>query len=219
MQAQQYLNIYVDACLAMGYSPRTLDGRKRMLSHFFSWCEERAIHDPANITRPMLERYRRYLYHLRLKSGKPLSLISQRHYLTAIKMFYQWMTRENHVLHNPASELPLPRPHKRLPKAILTAEEVERILKQTLLGEDGIRDRAMLETLYASGIRRAELTHLKLDDIDLDQHTLMVREGKGKKDRLLPISTRAAYWINRYLTEVRPNLVIEPDVWFFVFTQ
>ena len=211
MQAQQYLQLYVDSSLAMGYSPRTLDGRKRMLKHFFGWCEDRSITDPANVTRPMLERYRRYLYHLRQKSGKPLSLISQRHYLTAVKMFYQWMTRENHVLHNPASELILPRPHKRLPKAILSQDEVERVLKQTLLSEDAIRDRAMLETLYASGIRRAELTNLKLDDIDLEQHTLMVREGKGKKDRLLPISSRAAEWINRYLIDIRPNVVVEPD--------
>lgn len=209
-----YLDRYIDASLAMGYSPGTMTGRRRMLQHFLTWCEERSITDPAQVSRPMLERYRRHLYHLRQKNGKPLSLISQRHYLTAVKMFYQWMTRENHVLHNPASELILPRPHKRLPKAILTNNEVERVLQQAVLSDHPLRDRAMLETLYASGIRRAELTHLKLDDIDLDQHTLMVREGKGKKDRLLPISDRAAHWIERYLTEARPTLIIEPDEGF-----
>src|SRR5690606_32353670 len=116
---------YLDTCSALGYTERTRAGRESMLLKFIDWCEERALTDPRQITRPMLERYRRYLYHYRQPNGKPLGLASQRNRLTPVKGFFRWLTQENHILHNPASELQLPRPHQRLPKAILTAEEVE----------------------------------------------------------------------------------------------
>ena len=68
------------------------------------------------------------------------------------------------------------------------------------------RDRAILETFYSTGIRRLELIHLGLYDIDLDRGTLMVRHGKGKRDRMLPIGERAVAWVEKYLNEVRPEL-------------
>ncbi len=112
----------------------------------------------------------------------------------------------------------LPRVHRRLPKHILTAEEVERILAQTALhGDLGVRDRAILETLYSTGIRRSELAHLRLYDVDTRNGTLMVRQGKGQKDRMVPLGKRAGHWIDRYVEEVRPGLVVEPDEgWLFV---
>jgi len=86
-----------------------------------------------------------------------------------------------------------------------------------LHGELGIRDRAIIETLYSTGIRRAELIHLKLYDIDTRNGTLMVREGKGKKDRMVPLGQRACLWIDKYTDEVRPGLVVEPDDgWLFL---
>ncbi|MCP3996699.1 MAG: tyrosine-type recombinase/integrase, partial [bacterium] len=95
---------------------------------------------------------------------------------------------------------------------ILSADEVERILNQALLhGELGIRDRAIIETLYSSGIRRMELVNLTLYDVDLKNGTLMVREGKGRKDRMVPLGQRACRWIERYRDEIRPALVVEPD--------
>ena len=75
----------------------------------------------------------------------------------------------------------------------------------------GLRDRAMLEVLYATGIRRSELAHLAVFDIDDDRETLLVRQGKGKRDRMVPIGERALLWVRRYLTEARPRLVAEPD--------
>jgi site-specific recombinase XerD len=122
------------------------------------------------------------------------------------------------VLSNPASEMELPRVHRKLPQHVLTAEEVERILAQTgLHGDLGIRDRAILETLYSTGIRRSELAHLRLYDVDTAIGTLMVRQGKGQKDHMVPLGARAAHWIDRYTAEVRPQLVAEPDPgWLFV---
>lgn len=129
-----------------------------------------------------------------------------------VKAFFKWLTKENYLLYNPASEMELPRVHRRLPKHILTDEEVGRILNQTMLhGELGIRDRAIIETLYSTGIRRSELINLKLYDVDTRNGTLMVREGKGKRDRMVPLGQRACTWIDKYADEVRPGLVMEPD--------
>jgi len=101
---------------------------------------------------------------------------------------------------------------KRLPKHILNASEVDLIMAQCPLSEPlGIRDRAMLETFYSTGMRRSELAHLKAVDLDYDRGTLMVRQGKGRKDRMIPIGERALAWIRRYTEEVRPGLVREPD--------
>jgi len=75
----------------------------------------------------------------------------------------------------------------------------------------GLRDRAMLEVLYSTGIRRSELAHLAVFDLDAERSTLLVRQGKGRKDRMVPIGERAVAWLSRYLTDTRPGLAVEPD--------
>lgn len=194
--------------LARDKSPRTVEGQVSSLRAFVMWCVERSIVEPVDVTRPILERYRRYLYHYRMPNGKPLTIGAQRNRLTALKVFFRYLTREGRLLYNPAAEFDLPKPHKRLPRAILTVDEVEAVCRQTVLHDAwGIRDRAIIETFYATGIRRQELGALDLYDVDLEQGTLMVREGKGKRDRLLPIGERACAWIEKYVMEVRPTLV------------
>jgi len=213
-----YLNRFLECSAAIGLSPRTVDIRQRMLKRFIVWCDERGLDKPQDITRPILERYRRYLYHYRKPDGEPISFATQQQRLVPIKAFFKWLTKENYILYNPASEMELPRVHRRLPKHILTDEEVGRIVNQTMLhGERGIRDRAIIETLYSTGIRRAELINLKLYDVDTRNGTLMVREGKGKKDRMVPLGQRACVWIDKYTDEVRPGLAVEPDEgWLFL---
>src|SRR5262249_39103168 len=91
-------------------------------------------------------------------------------------------------------------------KAALTVEEAERVLAMPDLSTaTGVRDRAMLETFYGTGIRRSELARLNVRDLDVERHTLMVRQGKGRKDRMVPIGPRALAWIDRYVREVRPR--------------
>lgn len=213
-----YLARFLEAQAAKGMSPRTVEIRDLALRHFIAWCRERSLDRPQDITRPILERYRRHLYHHRKPNGEPLSFATQQQRLLPVKVFFRWLARENFLLSNPASEMELPRVHRKLPKHILTAEEVERILAQTLLhGELGIRDRAILETFYSTGIRRSELIHLRLYDVDTRNGTVMVRQGKGQKDRMVPLGRRAGHWIDRYVEEVRPGLVVEPDEgWLFV---
>jgi len=97
------------------------------------------------------------------------------------------MTRQNYILHNPASELELPRLGRALPKNIFSAAEVERIMQLCDLGDTiGLRDRAILEVLYSTGIRRLEVIRLKLYDLSLDRGLILIRQGKGDKGPLCP---------------------------------
>ena len=96
-----------------------------------------------------------------------------------------------------------------LPKNVLTENEAELVINQPNVNDPmGVRDRAMLETLYSTGMRRMEIINLCLYDIDRMRGTVVVRQGKGKKDRVIPIGDRALAWIDRYEQEVRPKLLI-----------
>jgi len=194
------------------FSADTVSTRRTMVCYFLDWSKERSLEDPSEITRPILERYQRWLYHYRKVNGAPLTFRTQIGRLHAIKGYFRWLTRQNYILHNPASELILPRLDARLPKYVLTASETEQVLQQPDLHDpEGLRDRAMLETFYSTGIRRMELANLKLYDIDAERGTVMIRQGKGKKDRYIPIGERAVAWINKYANEARPHLAISGE--------
>jgi integrase/recombinase XerD len=194
------------------YSKDTIEHQRERLETFVHWALERGLHQPIQITKAILERYQRHLFYYRKKDGQPLSNHAVHVRLGALRSFFKWAARKNHILYNPASEIELPRVEKRLPKHILSAPEVEAIMAQCDLSDPlGIRDRAMLETLYSTGMRRIELAYLKTRELDSDRGTVTIRQGKGKKDRVVPIGDRAIAWIKRYLEEVRPSLVREPD--------
>ncbi|WP_160147897.1 tyrosine-type recombinase/integrase [Trinickia soli] len=175
-------------------SRHTLKHWELYLRYFVSWCDERGLTRPAKITRPILERYQRHLFLKCKKNGAPLSATTQASRVTAIRKWFQWLTRNNRVLYNPAADLDLPTVEERLPKHVLTIEEVERVLNlpdtTTALG---VRDRAMLETLYSTSIRRMEIIGLQQRDVDYERGTLMVRQGKGKKDRMIPIGEPTSF--------------------------
>lgn len=200
---------YLEHRRVRGYSEKsTTAGRSVLL--FVRWLAERGVMAASEVTQPMVERYQRQLYYTRKDNGQPLSLLTQRKYLDTIKSLFRHLVRQRRIAHNPAGELELPRAHRRLPRGILSADEVETVLAQTsAFGLRGVRDRAILEVLYATGIRRSELANLALYDLDFAQGTLMVRKGKGGKDRLIPIGERALRWTDRYLREVRPQLVVD----------
>ena len=102
--------------------------------------------------------------------------------------FCSWLRREGRLTHNPASDLVMPRPDRRLPEATLSADEMAAVLAAPDVTRPlGLRDRAVLEVFYSCGLRRAELIGLLVRDIDIDRGTVFVRSGKGAKDRFVPI--------------------------------
>ena len=169
----------------------------------------RGITQPAEVTKPIIERYQRYMFHYRKQNGDPLSVISQHGRLIPIRGWFRWMVRNNILLYNPAADIELPRLEHRLPKCVLTPSEADQVINQTNVNEPvGLRDRAILETFYSTGIRRMEMINLGPHDLDTERGVLTVRLGKGKKDRVVPIGDRAVAWVERYLIEVRPRLLI-----------
>jgi len=204
-----YLDQHLEWLAVKGYADDTINRRDVALRRFIQWCDERDLSAPQEITKPILERYQRHLYYYRKPDGNPLTLGTQLGCLAPIKTFFKWLAQENHLLYNPASELMLPRQPKRLPRDILSVSEVETILAtpdhET---PSGLRDRAILETLYSTGLRRMELPALNVYDIDLHRAIVMVREGKGRRDRIIPIGERALAWVEKYLNESRPQLLL-----------
>lgn len=201
-----------------GYSEDSIYFRQKYLKFFIVWCEERGIAEINEITKSILERYQRHIYYRRTKDDKPLSVKTQEGYLSSIRVFFKWLTRENYIYYNPASEIDSPKMGKRLPRSVLTQAEVERVINLPDINRVlGLRDRAIMETLYSTGIRRMELIGLDMRDLDVKEESLMVREGKGKKDRIIPIGRRAIKWIVKYLEESRPKLLSgKEDVALFV---
>jgi integrase/recombinase XerD len=203
---------HLTALRVRDYSEHTVRNRDMNVRYFLAWCAERGLSEPTEITRPTLERYQRHLFHYRKRDGEPMTFRSQHARLVALRSWFRWMTRQNHILHNPASEIELPRLGHRLPKHVLSASEVEQVMMQPNLADAiGLRDRAILEVFYSTGMRRMELIHLKLFDLDLERGTILIRMGKGKKDRFVPIGDRAAAWVQKYIQEARPKLVLDPD--------
>jgi integrase/recombinase XerD len=203
---------YMEILAVRNYSPRTIESREKLLRLFIVWCDERSLTRPQQIDRPILERYQRHLFYYRKADGEPLSTSSQHARIIPIRHWFTWLVKQGHLLYSPATDLELPRLEKRLPKAILSAHEAERVLAVPDIGNAmGLRDRAILETFYSTGMRRMELVNLSVHSIDLERGTVMIRQGKGKKDRMIPIGERALAWIEAYKERARPELVSGRD--------
>ncbi|MEW4368072.1 site-specific tyrosine recombinase XerC [Aliikangiella maris] len=207
-----YRERYLEWMGIRNYSDKSKESRELYINYFIQWCEERGLTQPAEITKQIIERYQRYLYHYRKENGEPLSFQSQHSRLGALRAFFKYLSKQNYTLYNPAADIELPKLEKRLPKHVLTVEEVNIILNIPDLNTAiGLRDRAILEVFYSTGIRRSELINLRLYDLDRERGTLMVRLGKGNKDRMVPIGQRAINWCDKYLMEVRPQLYTGAD--------
>ena len=162
------------------YSAHTVSIRRRHLSRFILWCDERGVTKAAELTPEIIERFQRHLFYYRKHDGAPLSISSQCHWLTALRSWLAWVKDQKMIEHNPAVEMQLPKEEKRLPRHALSQSEVEAVLAQadpsTLVG---LRTRAIMELLYSTGLRRAEALNLYLSDLDHERHVVLVRKGKG----------------------------------------
>jgi integrase/recombinase XerD len=189
------------------YSPKSLDAARWALKQFLSWAQERSLSAPSEITKPILESYQSWLYRYEKADGQPLSVRTQRARLGTLQRFFSWLCKSGYLLANPAADLELPRKAcPALPK-VLNFEELRRLMGQPDVTDPlGLRDRAILELLYATGMRRSELVNLDLEDIDLTTASVHVRKGKGGKGRVLPLGNGVMRWLEGYLDKGRPAL-------------
>ena len=126
--------------------------------------------------------------------------------VSSLRKFFQYLAQEKIIEKDPMLLIDTPKKKQHLPQ-VLTKEEVEKLLRSPNTGQVlGLRDRAMLELMYATGLRISEIINLKLEDLHLTMGTLQTL-GKGHKERIVPVGDEAIKWVNRYLEEARPKLL------------
>ena len=204
---------------ATNHAPATCRNIRSAVTRFLDWLGQ--AHPDAELPhlRPAhLEGYQVYLAELRRPRDGALAWGTQAEYLGALQSFFAWARARRLLRHDPAVRLTLPRRPVQLPAAVLTHLEMERVLRQPRTSTAlGLRDRALLELLYSTGLRRAEAARLRLGEVDGARGVVMVRAGKGQRDRVVPIGRRALRWVSRYLRASRPKLVQGPDPeWLFL---
>ncbi|MHB1352750.1 MAG: site-specific tyrosine recombinase XerD [Thiobacillus sp.] len=183
-----------------GLAELTLAAYRRDLKRFAGWLETTRTRTLDAAVTGDVEAYLgwRFARHVRPRSAA--------RYTSALKRFYRYLLRENLIAADPTLNLDSPKLPRSLP-ASLTEADVERLLERAdSATPQGLRDRAMLETLYATGLRVSELVGLKLSALNLDDGVLRVT-GKGNKDRLVPLGEEAVRRLRRYLAEARPQLL------------
>ncbi|MGH8108275.1 MAG: site-specific tyrosine recombinase XerC [Arenimonas sp.] len=203
-----WMQRYLEALKVLHYTEELLRARRQALALFLEWCCERELQRPNEITKPILERYQRHLFYWRKPDGQPLSIKGQWLLVNHVRLWFRWLVKNNYLLTNPASDLDMPRIPRQLLPDVLEAHEVEAVLAQPDVDDvQGLRDRAMLELMYSTGLRRTEVMKLALFDVEPLRGIVRVRQGKGRKDRVVPIGERALAWLQRYLDESRPQLL------------
>ncbi len=208
------IDAHLAGALARGLAPGTVAYRRVYLGQLVAWLETRGVTVPQRVTPALLTEY---LAHLKDRitdynrpAPSPLSVKTLAAEASVLRSFFSWLAARRVLLFNPAEDLQLADRTQPLPRTVLTESEVQALL--AVPGSDtlGLRDRAILETFYSTGLRRAELAGLDLYDVDQANELVRVRQGKGGKDRYVPIGSWALAALRRYLHEARPGLVATP---------
>jgi integrase/recombinase XerD len=200
-----------------GYAPDILRNRRAYLRTFVAWADSKGLRQPSDVTPSELECYRAAAATRRHGLPPPLAVGSQIQALLAVKRFCAWCALAGVMGTDSAASFALPRRLPQLPRAVLSAREAEAVLARPNVATPcGIRDRAMLETLYSTGIRRGELIGINCQDVDAERGTLWIRRGKGGRQRVVPVGRRSLLWIERYRTGARARFTPQPDGTLFL---
>ena len=189
------LELYKNHLKARHLSPDTIEGHLRDIEEFTASFADTDLRD---IELAHFIRYRKRL------AKRPIVVATQNMKLWHLKAFFTYLHENGKILTNPAADLPVLRLPRRLPRAILNGRQVVALLRQpNTTTKVGIRDRAILELLYSSGLRAGELCKLTVYDIDDEDRCVRIVQGKGRKDRLVPVGRKALNWCAKYVERVR----------------
>ncbi len=185
---------------ALDYSPCSVRRFTFDIWCFLSFARAADILELSQVTGPEVMAFRRWMQGL-----GTLAESTQRSTLMCLRALLQWAFRQDLLRRVPEDEFRIVWHGRRLPRTVMRPDEVERLLSvPNTYTRTGLRDRAILEMFYSTGLRRSELLHLRLDDILAPRGLVLVREGKGRKDRYTPVGLRALKWLSAYLEQVRP---------------
>jgi integrase/recombinase XerD len=203
---------YLAALEARGASVSLRRSSRRALSYLVGYLgEAHAVTDWRAVSEVHLGSFVVYLAErYRTAKGEKLSPDSVRQSVSRVRAFFGWMRATGHLVADPSERLALPKKGRSLPR-VLSEEEIARLVEAPdVRTAIGLRDRALLEVLYATGLRHAEAHAIDLADVDLGNARLVVREGKGRRDRVVPLTETAIIWLRHYLRTARPELVAGP---------
>lgn len=191
-------------------SPATLKDHQRGWYFFFLYLEKIHIREMREVDELVLNDYQIYLENFKKDDREPLSLNVRCRYLIAVKLLFYYLARFRFVERDPSMAIMLPKNPRGLPTAGMNTQEVQKVLEMPK-GDDSlsIRNRAVLETLYSSGVRRNELLMLKVRDVDLTAGVVRINHPKGGAgfQRVVPVGKIACEWIARYMKESRPEFL------------
>ena len=190
-----------------GSTAQTLADLKRYLRDFRDWACHQEVHSLGGLNQDLLRHYQCFVFEYRKRDGCPLAAASKLATLVPLRGWLRWLAGQGIVSATLVEVIELPVADQALPRVLLSVVDVEKVAAIPATDSPrGLRDRVIMELLYATGIRRMELAQLEISDLDLTRGILRVRNGKGRKDRRLPIAARARNWLLAYLERGRPLL-------------
>ena len=186
----------------------TIKLRLWCLKKFFQFLRSYPLEDIFDITEDHIKDYQRFRYYYQNRFKRNDTPNAQNRHLASLKTFFRYLKYEGIILNNPCKDIPYAKEPKRLPKSSLSNKEMKKLLRQPdTHSVNGYRDRTILELIYSTGIRRNELLNLKIQDVDYEEGYLRVNQGKGNKDRVVPIGRIACHYLETYIRGIRPMLL------------
>jgi len=220
MKLVELITKYLKHLAVLGRSRLTIRGAKYGLKTFREFLEVEKVFFIEELTPEIMAEYQQELAFRLTRKGTPLTLRSQAHLLAQAKNFTRYLLEQEIIIRDPGAKIQLPRKPRRLPKVILSNSEIKQLMNgPDIQSNRGYRNRIILEVLYDTGIRRAEVANIKLHDLDLDGGYIHIRSGKGDKDRVVPLSSRVCNLIKSYLVTVRPTFFTGQDEGFFILNR
>ncbi len=210
---EHLLDQFLNYCtVEKGLSHNTLESYSRDLIKYLNFLTTKGIKDITKTTDVTIISF----VSLLKKEGLSTRTIART--LTSLKMFYKFLSEDQHITHNPTLHIETPRRESKLPH-VLSMEEVDALLEKPERDTPrGLRDKALLELLYATGLRVSEIVSLSLNDINLEAGYL-IAYGKGSKERVVPVGEVAQNLLKGYLREVRPQLLKHTQSHYLFFTR
>jgi len=192
----------------LNHSARTWPTTRGILLRLGRFLAEVKLDDVLALTPEVLRDYQRWLFYQPTWTGRGRCASGQNRSLSVVRGFCRFLHEEGVLARDPAKELRYAREPQLLPRNVLTPQEARRIIEaadvRTVLG---YRDRALLEVIYSTGIRKSELQNLTLADVNLEEGLLRINGGKGAKDRVVPLTDVSARFLESYINAVRPQLL------------
>jgi integrase/recombinase XerD len=210
------LDAYLAELERRRYSSSLLARARHVLPRFFSHLRERGVSDLRAVTEAHVEGHARLYAQRKTRYGRPPTLTTRALNLSMLRRFFAFLERRRWILLDPARQITLPRPDT-LPRVVLSQSQAQRLMGIAYRFNGRwwwphveTRDHAILELLYGTGIRLGECVRLDVADVDLLEEQLLVRNGKGRKDRVVPIPHRALLALDAYLRDARPAFLKDP---------